>query len=79
MLRKKELCTVVTFHTTADALKTEQLCKDRGIKGRLIPVPRCLGTGCDLAYRTGQEHFTAVSELLQQNNIDPVVLVEIEL
>lgn len=35
--------------------------------------------GCDLAYRTGQEHFTAISELLQQNNIDPVVLVEIEL
>lgn len=35
--------------------------------------------GCDLAYRTDKEHLTAVSELLQQNNIDHVVLVEIEL
>lgn len=79
MLRKKELCTVVTFHTTADALKTEQLCKKMGMGGRLIPVPRCLGAGCDLAYRTGGEYFAAVRELLQQHHIEPMELVEITL
>lgn len=79
MLRKKELCTVVTFHTTADALKTEQVCKKHNISGRLIPVPRCLGTGCDLAYCTKQEYFTAVKELLNENNIEPMVLTELEL
>lgn len=79
MLRKQELCTVVTFHTTADALKTERLCKNIGIKGRLISVPRCLGAGCDLAYRTGGEYFAVVEELLRQNHIEPVELVEITL
>ncbi len=38
-MRKKELKIVVTFHTTADAMAMERICKEKGISGRLIPVP----------------------------------------
>ena len=38
-MRKKELKIVVTFHTTADAMAMEKICKEKGIPGRLIPVP----------------------------------------
>ncbi len=37
-MRKKELKIVVTFHTTADAMAMEKICKEKGIPGRLIPV-----------------------------------------
>lgn len=49
-MRKKELKLVVTFHTTADAMGMEQLCKREDIPGRLIPVPRSVSAGCGLAW-----------------------------
>lgn len=49
-MRKKELKLVVTFHTTADAMALEKACRERGLPGRLIPVPRELSAGCGLAW-----------------------------
>ena len=39
MLQKK-LCLVVTFDATAAAMAAEKYCLERGVPGRLIPVPR---------------------------------------
>lgn len=49
-MRKKEIKTVVTFHVTADAIAFEKRCKELGIEGRLIPVPRVLSAGCGMAW-----------------------------
>jgi len=49
-MRTKELRVVVTFHTTAQAIAAERLFKERGIAGRLIPVPRQISAGCGLAW-----------------------------
>lgn len=49
-MRQKEDRIVVTFHTTAEAIAMETACKDRGVGGRLIPVPRQISSGCGLAY-----------------------------
>lgn len=38
-MRKKELKIVVTFHTTADAMAMEKICKEKGIPGRLMADP----------------------------------------
>ena len=54
-MRKKELKIVVTFHTTADAMAMEKICKEKGIPGRLIPVPRILSAGCGLAWAAPPE------------------------
>ncbi len=49
-MRKKELKLVVTFHTTADAMAMEKECKERGVPGRIIPVPRSISAGCGLSW-----------------------------
>lgn len=49
-MREKELRLVITFHTTAEAMAAERFCKEGGIAGRLIPVPRQLSAGCGLAW-----------------------------
>lgn len=49
-MRKKELKLVVTFHTTADAMAMEKACKERGVPGRIIPVPRAISAGCGLSW-----------------------------
>lgn len=49
-MRKKELKLVVTFHTTADAMAMEKECKERGVPGRIIPVPRAISAGCGLSW-----------------------------
>lgn len=49
-MRKKELRLVITFHTTAEAMAAERFCKEQGMPGRLIPVPRQISAGCGLAW-----------------------------
>ena len=49
-MREKQLRTVVTFHTTAEAMALEQICKNRGIGGKLISAPRQLSADCGIAW-----------------------------
>lgn len=46
----KELRLVITFDTTADAMAMETACGERGLCGRLIPVPTVVSAGCGLAW-----------------------------
>ncbi len=61
-MRKKQQKLVVTFHTTADAMAMEQVCRQRQVEGRLIPVPTAISAGCGLAWCAG----TDSRELLEQ-------------
>lgn len=49
-MRQKELKFIITFHTTAEAIAMEKACKEEGLAGRLIPVPRQISAGCGLAW-----------------------------
>ncbi len=68
MIEKKEYL-VVTFHTTAAAMALEKLCKEQGIAGRLIPVPRAITADCGMAWRgelssrAALEHISAGLEI----------------
>lgn len=50
MIRREGKRLVLTFHTTADAIAMERLCKEQNIPGRLIPVPRELTSDCGMAW-----------------------------
>lgn len=50
-MREKKLYQVLTFHTTDAAMEMEAFCKQNGIAGRLMPVPRSLSAGCGIAWR----------------------------
>ena len=47
---KKQLKLIITFRTTTEAMAMEQLCKERSLDGRLIPVPKSITAGCGLAW-----------------------------
>lgn len=68
---KKEMKLVVTFHTTTEAMKMEQTCKEQGADGRLIPVPRTISAGCGLAWCAKPEREQDLRELMERNEIHP--------
>lgn len=49
-MRKKCLCTVVTFPTTTAAMAAEAFLRARQREGRLIPVPTQITASCGLAW-----------------------------
>lgn len=49
-MREQQRRLVITFHTTADAMAMEQLCKAHGLSGRLIPAPRAMTADCSIAW-----------------------------
>ena len=75
-MRKKELKLVITFHTTADAIAFEKVCKAQNVEGRLIPVPRAITAGCGLAWCVGLGCKEAIKEVLQKAGIDEEALHE---
>ena len=75
-MRKKELKLVVAFHTTADAMAMEKSCKEKGVPGRLIPVPRSISAGCGLAWCVELSERTQIQMLLNQAGIEAESLHE---
>lgn len=68
-MRAKELRLVVTFHTTVEAMAAERFCKEQGISGRLIPVPRQLSAGCGLAWSAPVLESARLREQLEKGRI----------
>ncbi len=68
MLQKK-LCLVVTFDATAAAMAAEKYCLERGVPGRLIPVPREITAGCGLAWKAEVNQEEAVTAALEAAGI----------
>ena len=50
-MREKQHRFVVTFRTTAEAMAMEKRCREAGVPGRLIPLPKEISAGCGLAWR----------------------------
>lgn len=59
-MREKHPRIVMTFHTTAAAMAMERLCAERGLPGRLIPVPRQISADCGLAWSAPVEAAAAL-------------------
>ncbi len=68
MLQKK-LCLVVTFDATAAAMAAEKYCLEKGVPGRLIPVPREITAGCGLAWKAEVDQEEAVTAALEAAGI----------
>lgn len=63
-MRKKELKLVITFHTTAEAIAMETVCRKMEIPGRLIPVPRQISAGCGLSWSMPEGWQKRILELM---------------
>ena len=69
MREKSEKC-VVTFRTTAGAMAMERSCKETGLPGRLIPVPRSITAGCGMCWAAPREAREAVEDLVVKEHLD---------
>ena len=69
-MREKTLKLIVTFHTTTGAMAMETLCKERGVVGRLIPVPRAITAGCGLSWCAPLESRAEIETLVKAENTD---------
>lgn len=69
-MRKKKPYQILTFHTTSAAMAMELYCKEHGISGRLIPVPRELSAGCGLSWRIEPEEYARYKDDLLDTNVE---------
>lgn len=49
-MREKSWKVLWTFGTTTEAMAMETRCRQTGIPGRLIPLPRQISAGCGMAW-----------------------------
>ena len=75
-MRKKELKLIVTFHTTADAMAMEKVCKEQNAPGRLIPVPRSISAGCGLAWCAALDEREGIAEMMKRAGIEEEAMHE---
>ena len=78
-MRKKVLRAVITFQNTTSAMAMEKLCKEKGLDGRIIPVPRCITAGCGLAWSAKPESREELVNALEENHISYDQIYEIEI
>ena len=69
-MREKELRVVVAFHTTACAMATERVCKEHGLTGKLISVPRQITSDCGIAWSAPHQTREKLEQLLPASGID---------
>lgn len=69
-MREKKPCFVVTYYTTAEAMATERLCKEKGIEGKLFSLPRSLSADCGIAWRTLPENKELMVNALTEAKIE---------
>ena len=68
---------VVTFFTTEAAMEMESACREAGVPGRLLPLPRAVSAGCGLCWAAPAEDRRAVEDLLVSRRLKPGGLYEI--
>lgn len=68
-MRKPEARTVITFHTTAEAMAAERLFRALELPGKLITVPRKLSSDCGLAWSAPAETGPQAEDALRQRSL----------
>ena len=69
-MRQRQLRLVVAFHTTAAAMATEALCRDLGLAGKLISVPRQVTSDCGIAWSAPPELREVLERRLREAGIE---------
>ena len=69
MRERREKC-VVTFRTTTGAMAMDRSCREAGLPGRLIPVPRVITAGCGMCWSAPTEAREALEELVIKKHLD---------
>lgn len=78
-MRNKEWKVVVTFESTNHAIALENVFKEQGVPGRLIPVPRQITAGCGLAWCSPLHAQSFIRNEINRHQLHYEEIVELEL
>ena len=69
MRREKKPALVIAFDATAQALAAEALFQEKGLPGRMIPIPAQVSAGCGLAWKAEVSQEQLLLHALDQAEI----------
>ncbi len=78
MLKKHGPVYLISFHTTADAIALERVCKGNNCPGRLLPVPRSITSDCGIAWSSPLCYKKILDVLIASNDLDYAGKYELE-
>ena len=78
-MRRRRRQLLITFSTTMAAMELEQRAAQRGIAGRLIPLPAEISAGCGLAWKCELTMRREMLDFMQTENLHWEMLYELEL
>ena len=78
-MRPKEFRVIITFENTTTAMAMEKFCKEHGLKGRLIPVPRVITAGCGLAWSASHNEREELEDRMKEFQIGYDQIYELEI
>ena len=69
-MRRKKPTLFFSFSTTAAAMEAERICKEAGVPGRLVPIPREITAGCGLAWMSAPEQESVIRGFFEARKLD---------
>ena len=69
-MREKKPTLFFSFSTTVSAMEAERICRENGIPGRLVPVPREITAGCGLAWMSAPEQEAEIKAFFAAQKLD---------
>ena len=78
-MREKTLRFVVTFHTTAEAMAAERLCREKNMPGCLISAPRTVTADCGIAWSAPSEAGETIRRALADAGVETAGFYEMTL
>ena len=61
--REKSMRLIAAFPTATAAMAMEKACRQEGLSGRLIPVPRAISASCGMAWCAPPEERPSLEEM----------------
>lgn len=77
-MRRPSPRVVVAFHTTAEAMATERVCRAAGLAGKLISAPRQVTADCGIAWSAPPETREALEKALAAAGVETAGFFELE-
>ncbi|MCH3953979.1 MAG: DUF3343 domain-containing protein [Eubacterium sp.] len=69
-MRKKEMKFIVTFRSTTAAMAMESMAKEKGLPGRLVPVPRSISASCGLCWMVPVDQEDTIRNAIDEKEAD---------
>lgn len=68
-MRQRKPTLFFSFPTTSAAMEAERVCREHGIPGRLVPIPRQITAGCGLAWMSEPDREPEIRDFFERRKL----------